>query len=137
MNRNTYPVRWLRGLLCLALVMTTYFATTDPQHLVVTLALYDKLQHLLTFYVLILLADFAWPHRSLDSGKIAFILGYGMMLEVIQYYLPYREFSLLDFVADGAGVALYAVMVPLLQRLPWLRQRWLYRSLQAGSRARP
>lgn len=137
MISEVYPVGLLRMLLCIALAVTTYMATADSDHLVVTIEIYDKLQHLLAFYGLMLLADFSWPHSSLNMTKIMAILGYGAVLELIQHNLPYREFSWLDFVADGVGVMCYALTVPLLRRLPWLCHRWSQLSPPACVQAKP
>jgi len=37
------------------------------------------------------------------------------MIEVVQHFLPYRTAEILDVVADAAGVAGYALMIPLLR----------------------
>lgn len=84
----------------------------------------DKLGHLLAFLVLAWLADFAFPRRSFGSEKIVPLLGFGLLIELVQQQLPYRQFSLLDWLADGLGVALYPLWVPLLRRLPVLSVRW-------------
>ena len=57
-------------------------------------------------------------------AKILWLLGYGVMIEVVQYFLPNREASTLDVVADSVGIALYMLSIPLLKRLPGFRQRW-------------
>jgi VanZ family protein len=35
------------------------------------------------------------------------LLGYGLAIEIIQYILPYRSFSLLDLAADAFGLLAY------------------------------
>jgi VanZ family protein len=37
------------------------------------------------------------------------LLGYGLLIELIQRELPYREFSLFDLAADALGILLYQV----------------------------
>lgn len=32
------------------------------------------------------------------------LLAFGLQIEIVQYFLPNREFSLLDVVADGVGI---------------------------------
>jgi hypothetical protein len=69
----------------------------------------DKANHLLAFVVLAWLADCAYPGRSLNRswGKWAAILGFGLFIEAVQFFLPYREFSGWDLAVDGGGVLLY------------------------------
>ena len=84
----------------------------------------DKVNHALAFFVLGLLADFSFPERGFGPSKILALLAYGLLIEVIQHFLPYRTFSLYDLAADGVGLTLYWCSVPAIKRLPWLRGRW-------------
>ena len=74
---------------------------------------YDKVNHILAFFVLAGLADLAYPVPSSDHGwaRWACLLGFGFFIEAVQYFLPYREFSLLDLAADGFGIWLYVAGV--------------------------
>ena len=84
----------------------------------------DKVNHILAFYVLGFLADFSFPGKRFGLSKVLTILGYGLLIEVIQYFLPYRSFSLYDLAADTAGLAIYWLSLPALKHLPLLRRRW-------------
>ena len=42
------------------------------------------------------------------------LLAFGLFIEVVQYFLPYRQFSLLDLAADGIGIWLYVAGVRLV-----------------------
>ena len=79
----------------------------------------DKLNHLLAFGVLAALADrsFPGPGPGEGWGKWASLLGYGLFIEAVQFFLPYREASGWDLLADGAGIGLYVVAVRLVARL--------------------
>jgi len=70
---------------------------------------YDKSNHLLAFFVMATLADGGWPGRRHAPARIALLLGYGLLIELIQRELPYREFSLFDLAADALGILLYQV----------------------------
>jgi VanZ family protein len=52
------------------------------------------------------------------------LFAYGLVIEIVQYHLPYREFSLWDLAADGLGLLIYPISYPLLKRLPILAPRW-------------
>jgi hypothetical protein len=79
-------------------------------------AINDKLAHLIGFYLLALLADLAFPRTHLLLVKSLPLMGYGVLIEILQFFIPYRSFSMLDLVADGAGLALYGCTVLVLER---------------------
>lgn len=115
--------RWVfRGLTLVALAAGTWLAVA-PVEQVPTANWDDKLMHLLGFAVLAGLADFGWVHGPYIRRAMP-LLGYGVFIELVQYQLAYRSFELTDILADGLGLVLYAVLVPLLRRLPWVRRRW-------------
>ncbi len=110
-----------RVALAVTLVMTMYLATAQQAPSVID-NLNDKANHVLAFYVLAFLADYSAPKVRFNLGKGLAILSYGLLIEVIQYFLPYREFSLLDLAADGVGVAAYVFSQPVLGRFHILRR---------------
>ncbi len=68
---------------------------------------WDKANHLVAFLTLAVLADLGWPGRAAMPWRIGVVLGYGVVIELVQAQLAYRSGSALDLVADAAGVALY------------------------------
>jgi VanZ family protein len=84
----------------------------------------DKLEHAAAFLTLAFLLDFSWPDRAWGSDKLLPLLAYGLFIEVVQYFLPYREFSLWDLAADCLGLIAYPLTIPLLKRVPGLAHRW-------------
>lgn len=117
------PCLWFpRGLFVAALVIITGLAVM-PVHPGLD-HVSDKLEHAAAFYVLALLLDFSTPRTAYRLRKALPLMAYGIALEVVQYFLPYREFSLLDMAADAAGLSLYGLSVPWLRRAPLLRRRW-------------
>lgn len=112
-----------RITLVMALILITYLATTPiPEQ--VAGGINDKLSHLLAFYALTLLADFSFPRTTLGLNKIGSLFAYGLMIELVQYSLPYREFSVADLLANGFGIFCYWLTIPLLRRFPRLKARW-------------
>jgi VanZ family protein len=112
-----------RVALVVALIITMYLATTQQEFPVID-DTNDKVKHILAFYVLAFLTDYSAPKVSFTLSKGLTILGYGLLIEVIQYFLPYREFSLFDLAADGIGIVAYAFSQPLLSRAYLLRRRY-------------
>jgi len=81
---------------------------------------WDKANHLLAFVTLAALAELGWPGRGAMPWRLGLVLGYGVLIELVQAQLPYRQASVLDLVADGLGVALYLG----LKRAAWMFGAW-------------
>ena len=114
----------LRLLLVVTVVIIMHFATA-PLEEVPFAGLGDKVLHIGAFLTLAALLDFAFPATPFGRGKVAALLAYGMMIEIVQHFVPFRTFSLLDWLADAVGIALYvAAATPVLKRTPWLQRRW-------------
>lgn len=112
-----------RAALLTAMAAIMYLATTRLD-LPGTLSPNDKVSHIAAFYVLALLMDFSFPGRRFDLSKAGTLLGYGFLIESVQYLLPYRTFSLFDLSADAMGLLVYTFSLPALKYIPWLRWRW-------------
>jgi len=123
MKLSLRHIIYYRVSLFLSLVVITYLATTALEFTVVS-SIYDKINHFLAFLVLALLVDFSFPNSRFNTNKIFLLLGYGLSLEIIQYFLPHRMFSLFDIVADSLGLLAYAILIPFIKRLPGLGDRW-------------
>lgn len=120
---ESVQIRVFRGLFVLAFVAVAILAfmrmpETGSQQVS------DKLHHAFAFYALALLLDFARPRTGFGPRKFTVLMAYGVAIECVQYFLPWREFSLLDMVADAVGLLLYVASIPLLMRVPLLRRRW-------------
>ena len=113
------PVAVFRLMLLVSLVYISYlaFAPVAP-------SVNDKGGHMAAFLVLSGLLDFSFPDSRFGARKIAALIGYGLLIEVVQYHLPHRTFELADVAADTGGIALYLLVTPLLRRLPYTRRRW-------------
>ena len=83
----------------------------------------DKLKHLAAFLLLAYLCDAAFPRQPWNWRKFIPLLGYGLLLECIQYFIPNRLFSLADLAADAVGLALYPLLRDWLARAFTLAQR--------------
>ena len=76
----------------------------------------DKLNHLAAFFVLALLTEYAFPSATVRALKLLPLLGFGLLIEVLQYWVGYRYFEWLDVAADGAGIVLFWVIRGTLRR---------------------
>ena len=70
----------------------------------------DKVNHVVAFFVLSLLADYSYLARSALLFKGMALLGFGLLIEGLQYWVGYRYFEIADLVADGGGILLYGLV---------------------------
>ena len=68
---------------------------------------WDKANHVLAFFIMAALASASYPGRDRELPRWGLLLGYGLVIELVQWQLPYRELSWLDLIANGLGVLLY------------------------------
>jgi len=63
----------------------------------------DKLLHFLCF---LYLTTVAWLGRIISKEFLLYVivLAYGILIEIVQIYIPYRSFEFLDIFADFLGV---------------------------------
>jgi len=85
------------------LAWTTYMAFT-PATGPSMFELSDKLLHCLAFGYLMIALWLAHGPRLGLAVAIAWLAGYGFAIEAIQAVLPYRDFSVLDLLADAVGL---------------------------------
>ncbi len=86
----------------------------------------DKSLHFLAFCTLAVLLDFAFPRSRFGTIKILSLIGYGILIEFVQSFLPYRSAELADVFADMVGICAYAGTIPLLRRFTFYQE---YRQL--------
>jgi VanZ family protein len=111
-----------RGTLVAAVIGISYLAFTPTAYPGIA-AVSDKLEHAAAFFSLALLLDYSFPLTRFDWRKALIVLGYGAGIEIVQYFLPWRESSVFDWLADLVGVLIYVASTPLLMRLPLLKPR--------------
>jgi VanZ family protein len=75
------------------------------QHLEVepSVNLNDKLLHFSCFLYLTIIS---WLSRIIykELWLYVIVLGYGILIEIVQIYIPYRSFEFLDIFADFLGI---------------------------------
>lgn len=110
-----------RLLLVAALAFTSWQATIQNA-IQPPLMNGDKVLHFIAFYTLAVLVDFSFPHRRFGLPKIILLIGYGLAIELVQSFLPYRSAETADVVADMLGSFAYAGTIPLFLRIPFYRE---------------
>ena len=103
----------------ISLVAIEYLATTTTEIEVVQNS-WDKANHFVAFMVLFVLLSFGYKHLNL-AKRIMLLLVFAVQIEIVQYFIPCRSFSLLDIFADMVGVSIgYIVVRALMVAFSWL-----------------
>ncbi len=91
--------------LAFALFMALIPGRFDP-----TRFINDKVKHVLTFMVLFLLVDQAFPAEGIIWWKPVGLMVFGVLIELCQQMTRDRRFSVGDILANGGGVGLYLLI---------------------------
>ena len=108
--------RIAKVLLVIAIGVILWLALSANPPRAVGLLDFDKLNHLGAFFVLALLTDYAFPSVAVSALKLLPLLGFGLLIEVLQYCIGYRYFEWLDVMADAAGIVLFWLVRGALRR---------------------
>jgi len=125
-NVNRHYVTILFRLLLAGTLLFISWQATIRNGIALPLANSDKELHFLAFCTLAVLLDFAFPKSRFGWFKILALIGYGILIEVVQSFFPYRSTELADVFADIVGIFAYAVTIPLLRRFTFYQE---YRQL--------
>jgi len=96
----------------ICIVAIEYLATTSLEIKPIQNS-WDKANHFIAFFTLYVTLSLGYPKLEVFK-KVALLLAFGLQIEIVQYFLPNREFSLLDVFADGVGIVLGIVAVKAL-----------------------
>ena len=73
----------------------------------------DKLLHFSAFLVLTLFMDLSLKKPLLlYRSALIFLIFYAFLIELVQYFLPYRSAEVFDFVLDLLGILVYLYFAP-------------------------
>jgi len=109
--RALIAVRFYKALFWIALIICFVSAVMPVRHAVPALP-WDKANHFLAFYILMLLATVAFPTRSLIWMAIGLSM-FGAAIEFVQgLHFVGRDRDFWDWVADS--VAIVAAQVPMI-----------------------
>lgn len=110
-------------LLPITLVIILFLALGPTSYVPFASILGDKVLHIGAFFVLAGLLDIACQQLKYRY-KLFWLTTCGLSIELAQSFIPLRDFSIGDLLADIFGSCLYFASTPLLKRLPFIRLRW-------------
>jgi VanZ family protein len=95
-----FPLSYVRWAFYICLAVVLVLALMPPRPMPTTG--WDKANHVLAFAVLAVLGCRAYLQR--DLRVLAFLLGYGCLIELLQGLTGYRSAEWLDVAADAIGL---------------------------------
>ena len=97
--------------------LSVSFSAFTPSETEGSIANLDKLMHFLAFFISSLLLDLSIK-SNLIANKVflSFLVTYAGLIEIIQYFLPYRSADILDFIFDLLGILVYLYFAPKIVR---------------------
>jgi len=101
---------WLNKIIFYTAVVAGCVIAFSPAEAGLQPQLNDKFLHTTGFLIMGLLAHLAHPY-SKQHYLIFGLALLGLVIEIVQAYLPYREFSLWDWCADIFGALLYFYII--------------------------
>jgi len=93
----------------ICIIAIEYLATTSIEIKPIQNS-WDKANHFIAFFTLYVTLSLGYQKFELFK-KVLILLSFGIQIEVVQYFLPNREFSLLDVFADGVGIVIWIIVV--------------------------
>jgi len=86
----------------ICLIFIEYLATTTTSIPIVENS-WDKLNHIVAFFTLYVFIHIGFKIFT-TLAKVCLLFIFAIQIEIVQYFIPNRYFSLLDIVADFIGI---------------------------------
>lgn len=110
---NHHPL-W-RLLFLVSLAAIAWLAVTSQPYPIPSSS-NDKVNHFLAFTELALVIRLGWPAMHL-AIPFLLLMGFGLAIELVQAWLPYRYFSWGDLGADLAGILAGFAFYPVIRQI--------------------
>ncbi|PCJ49353.1 MAG: hypothetical protein COA74_05695 [Gammaproteobacteria bacterium] len=109
-NKKTYKLLFIIAALLSLVVTLSVVSKSVGVHLI-----NDKLGHALMFFFLAFLCSHSLGSKFGYKAIIGLAV-FGLVIEIIQYFLPWRSFSVFDWLADLVGIISYDVIHRMKRR---------------------
>ena len=100
-------------LVFLLLVLFISYAAVTPVEGGASVPYIDKLLHFVAFLILTFFMDLSIKKPLLLSkAALILLILYAFLIELVQYFLPYRSAEVFDFISDLLGILVYLYFAP-------------------------
>ncbi|OUV63645.1 MAG: hypothetical protein CBC79_01185 [Gammaproteobacteria bacterium TMED119] len=108
-------IRWLFRFFLLSLLLASLVFSLSPVSAGEPIILNDKVVHFLSYFALMLALDFSCMSGRYLLVKIILILSYSIAIEFAQSFIPSRDMSAYDVLANALGVMAFIFILPLIK----------------------
>ena len=104
-----------RIILTISIVLISFLSIQEVD-IESKIKIFDKFVH---FFCFTYLTAISWLSRIFDKEFLVYVivLAYGILIEIIQIYIPYRSFEFLDIFADFLGILAGIIFINFLKDL--------------------
>ncbi len=95
---------YYKTLFFITVIAVLYFAVTVDDHINFEWEYLDKLKHAFAFFTLSLLLNRSSSTYDARLRNVTALLLFGIFIEIIQLFIPYRDSSVYDVIADMIGI---------------------------------
>ena len=85
------------------LIFPNFFDHEENYFSIFNLVPSDKLMHFIMYLILGYLTHLAYPFKK---QLLASCILFGLLMEILQYFIPYRSFEIMDLIANTTGIIL-------------------------------
>ena len=97
----------------LFLILFISYAAVIPTEGSASVPYIDKVLHFSVFLLLTLFMDLSLKiPLPFNKTALIFLVMYAFLIELVQYFLPYRSAEIFDFVSDLLGILVYLYFAP-------------------------
>ena len=107
--------KYYKVLFFITVFIVFILAIVPNDHIKLDIDNADKLKHFTAFFVLSFLlnrASSTIAHRLRNMGAL---LGFGIFIELVQLFLPFRESSIEDIIADSVGILVFQLILSIFR----------------------
>ena len=109
-------IKIYRSVFFFLIIFVSFSSVRVPSETCVSLLYFDNVLHLYAFIVLSFLLDLSTLKPLLQNKLyILLLISYALLIEVVQYFLTYRDAEFLDFIFDLVGILVYVMFAPKLE----------------------
>ena len=109
-TQNTVRLGWV------VVLVVVFWQACSPTPQIDTTLVNDKLGHFFVFLILGIWAQLGWKNSKHRIFLIGLLVLYGIAIESVQYFVPGRYFSLLDWLMDILGLIIAVLLIKLHAR---------------------
>ena len=125
MKTSIITKTFFKYLFFLTAIVVFILALVTNDHITLDSYYADKIKHITAFFTLSLLLNRSSSSIEKRLRNMFALLSFGVLIEVVQYFIPSRDADFQDILADFVGILLFQVTYSLLKLIQELIKKRL------------